>query len=225
MELVDGDLFGLIHGTKGQEPLVMGFEMAKNLMAQIIKGVGYMHGHARSILDLTSSDIVYMRTGTDYHLKIVRAAWAHLTAFRSENASLTGTRGYHAPEVEWKDDYCIDGDDITYSADVFSVGLIFWEILTGIKPGETRFRDKLTNMQMKVTDLLNNGFKDPVTKLWSHPRRDDFEFIIKTTLQKQGYSRRYENFIVNMLQGDPNKRIPQAFGSDTLVRLNAITPF
>jgi hypothetical protein len=220
MEYVDGDLFGLIHGRHGQAALQMDFEMAKDLMKQILEGVSYMHGHGRSLLDLTPHDIVYHRTASGYHLKIARAAWAHLTAFRSSSASLLGTRGYHAPEVEWKEDYGSAG----LSADVFSVGIIFWEILTGVYPSEPHTRDTETNKKIKPTDIFITRTKNPLTNRWEHPRQADFDGIVKFTLQRAPYSEPFQDFVLKMLRGDPEARIPQVIGHALLNTLAAIGP-
>jgi hypothetical protein len=220
MEYVDGDLFGLIHGRNGQPPLAMDFDMAKNLMAQIIEGVGYVHGHGQRILDLTPHDIVYHRTASGYHLKIARAAWAQFTALRSESARLLGTRGYHAPEVEWNPEY----GKPTLAADVFSVGMIFWEILTGNYPSEENLTDPVTNDRYKLTSLFIDHIKDPQTNWWVHPGQSDFDRAISDRLQLRAYARPFETFLLNMLQGDPEWRIPQEIGDDFLERLAEITP-
>lgn len=218
MELCDGDLYGLIHGRHGQAPLAMGFEMARDLMAQILEGVGYLHGHGYAHRDLKASNIVYFRTARGYHLKITDFGSAKFMVERRSSATLVGTRGYNAPEVEWREDYgCI-----TLSCDVFSVGIVFWEILTGSYPSEAHVRDTQTNQKIKPTDLASTHTKDPLTNRWSHPGQADFDGILRFTLQKQAYSKPFEAFVLNMVRFDPEARIPQAIGHDILIRLAAI---
>jgi hypothetical protein len=59
--------------------------------------------------------------------------------------------------VEWREDY----GTVTLSCDVFSVGIVFWEILTGSYPSEAHVRDTQTNQKIKPTDLASTH-----TKVW-----------------------------------------------------------
>lgn len=220
MELCDGDLFGLVHGRHGQAPLAMAFEMARDLMAQTLEGVGYLHGHGYGHRDLKASNIVYFRTARGYHLKITDTGSAKFMVERNSSAALVGTRGYNAPEIEFREDY----GTVTLSCDVFSLGIIFWEILTGSYPSEAHVRDTQTNLKIKPTDLASTHTKDPLTNRWSHPGQPDFDGIIRFTLGKQAYSKPFEAFVLNMLRFDPEARIPQAIGHDILIRLAAIRP-
>jgi serine/threonine protein kinase len=185
-------------------------------MEQILKGVGYIHGSGHKILDLTPSDIFFWRLPDHYIVKIMCLGEANHEAFRRVTLHPDGTNGYHAPEVEWEKDY----GETTFSADVFSLGMIFWEILTSCQPSQKKIKDTETNHLIKPIDLAADHIKDAHTQEWIHANQDAFDQIIRKELKMP--QNLFEDFLLNMLRFDPKKRIPQVIDKDILKSLSAI---
>ena len=210
MEVCDGTLFQLIHGSI----VTITFEIARDLISQLVEGIAYLHGYNWAHRDLTPRNIFYMRSLRGFHIKIGDYAIGSLFACRQTS----GTRGHSAPEIEWPADY----GDSTLACDVFSVGMISWELLTGIDPSLPHLRDSTTGQLVKATDLMAHHMRDPITKKMLHSSQNDFDMVIRFSLQERAHARPFENFLLHMLRFDSGSRYPGAFSADTNNRLWAL---
>ena len=219
MENYEGTLFDLIKGIpKRSAPLNVTFELAKALLLQLTEGLSHLHGHNLMHCDLNHRTVVFQSTPFGYRLKILDSPWAHHIIRRHYDATLKGPRGFVAPEIEWKKDY----GGVALTCDVYSLGLIFWMILTGNDPEEADIRDNQTGTKIKITHLAADHSRDALTKKLHHKGQHDFDSIIRFTLQSKPYARPFENMIACMVQFDPGARFPQAISQDTVNRINAI---
>jgi serine/threonine protein kinase len=120
MELLEGsDLKHLIEAGKLQSR-----ELALSMMEQILDGLAF--AHARGVLhrDLKPGNIHVLPSG---RIKIMDFGLARRTADAAASGVVMGTPYYMAPEQ-------VRGDPPTTRSDIFSVGAMFYEMLSGRRP-------------------------------------------------------------------------------------------
>lgn len=121
MECVEGkslgDYFNL--GVK--------FELrdATSIMAQLLEALEYAHVHSVWHRDIKPANIIIMSSG---RVKLADFGVARIETFdRTQTNMLLGTPGYIAPE------YYL-GAEIDHRVDIFSSGVVFYQLLTGQAP-------------------------------------------------------------------------------------------
>eukprot|EP00884_Botryococcus_braunii_P017382 jgi/Botrbrau1/4327/Bobra.0232s0018.1 len=123
-----GNLYSLLMNSRGwqwnQRAAVMGLDIAR--------GVAYLHSKSVIHLDLKSANILLTADG---RAKIADVGLAHMMKENRTHASnlAMGTFAWMAPEV-------ILSGRAGYSADIFSLGVILWELVTGEVPQRGRMR-------------------------------------------------------------------------------------
>jgi hypothetical protein len=126
MELVDGpNLRIYLAGRGGTLPP----QEACDLAAQVATGLAAAHAQGVVHLDLKPENILVVQHAQPPTLKIADFGLAALLldAGREQPASVAGTPGYIAPEM-------LAGGVPTAAADVFALGVVLVEILTGARP-------------------------------------------------------------------------------------------
>lgn len=102
-----------------------------DLVAQILSGLEEAHDAGVVHADLKSDNVVVERRRGDWDLvKVVDFGIARLVGQPSKDGAektICGTPEYMAPEV-------IQGEDPTYSSDLYSVGVMLYELLIGSTP-------------------------------------------------------------------------------------------
>jgi serine/threonine protein kinase len=123
MEYVEGEtLLALI---KAAAPAPIELEAALALIEDVLRGLAYAHAAGIIHRDIKPANILVTSEG--------RAKVADFGIARPKNSSMTaagalmGTPNYMSPEQ-------VLGQPLTPKADVFSTGVLFFEMLTGIKP-------------------------------------------------------------------------------------------
>lgn len=152
MEYVDGaDLKHVLEYQRGL-PFYMPVEVATFIATKICQGLSYAHelcapdGRPLSIVhrDITPANILITRHG---EVKIVDFGLAKASSHLGDSDAgvIKGKFGYLAPET-------VQGQPVDHRVDVFSVGIILWEMLTGRRLflGET---DYDTVMQVSKAEI------------------------------------------------------------------------
>jgi len=124
MELMDGgDLESLMRKH------VLSVGEAVHIMAQILEGISYAHRMATVHRDLKPENILFTSDGV---AKITD--WGIGKYMASEGLTKTldtkGTLAYSAPEQFDTKEY----GEVDWQTDIFQLGIVFYEILTGVKP-------------------------------------------------------------------------------------------
>lgn len=100
-------------------------EVAMNIMGELLTAIAYAHEQGIIHRDLKPANIMVQPDG---HVRIMDFGIAHAVVEPSGGAgSLAGTPRYMSPEQ-------IQGQPIDVRSDVFSLGVIFYELLSGRRP-------------------------------------------------------------------------------------------
>ena len=109
------------------------------IMLQLTSGVDYIHRHGIVHRDLKPDNLFYMSDGT---LKISDFGIAAPIGTVNEGDSIQGTIYYCAPEV-------ITGAPVAIANDIYSMGVVFYELLTGQVPFDGESVEEVAMKQMK----------------------------------------------------------------------------
>eukprot|EP00884_Botryococcus_braunii_P017386 jgi/Botrbrau1/4330/Bobra.0232s0020.2 len=127
--MAGGNLYNFLLNSRGWH-----WNQRAALMAlDIARGVAYLHSQSVIHLDLKSANVLLTNDG---RAKIADVGLAHMMKENRTHASNLGmgTFAWMAPEV-------ILHGRAGYSADVFSLGVILWELVTGEVPERGRMRE------------------------------------------------------------------------------------
>lgn len=100
---------------------------AIKIMTEVSSAVEYLHLHNITHRDLKPENIVLQDEKNVLSYKLIDLGYAKELGEKSTSASLVGTLNYVAPEILWKEKY-------SCSVDYWSLGILFYELLTGIRP-------------------------------------------------------------------------------------------
>ncbi|KAL6062210.1 serine/threonine-protein kinase STY17 isoform X1 [Balamuthia mandrillaris] len=130
-ELMDGDVEKLLHSPQGKNmSLFERLVMAKDAAL----GMTWLHCTEPAVIhrDLKTANLLYKRTGNSYVIKVCDFGLSAIKPdrvknMRNEEGDAPGTPLYMAPEV-------MEGREYNEKADVYSFGIILWEIYTCKEP-------------------------------------------------------------------------------------------
>ena len=124
MELLDGkSLASLVQAR----PVPLSLEAALDVTAQVCDGLHYAHQHSIVHRDIKPANLFLTPGGTVKILDfgIARFGSMHMTAA----GALVGTPDYMSPEQ-------VRGDEIDRRTDLWAVGVLLYQLLSGVKPFE-----------------------------------------------------------------------------------------
>ncbi|ELR14068.1 protein kinase domain containing protein [Acanthamoeba castellanii str. Neff] len=130
-ELLEGDLYDLIHKQKVKLSLFQKMKLAKDAAL----GMNWLHHSNPRIIhrDLKLANLLIYRQGDEYRVKLCDFGLSAIKESSQEAirdlGAVRGTPLYMAPEVMRKRDF-------NEKADVYSFGIVLWELLTEQKPFE-----------------------------------------------------------------------------------------
>ena len=146
MELMErGSLYSILHDNASSSYAPSNTIERLRLALDIADGMRFLHKSGVVHRDLKSANVL---VGSDGRAKIADFG---LSSYHQQAQTLVtnviSTPAYSAPEV-------IRGEGaITSSADVFSFGVILWELLTGLSPWEGKTTVQIIFMSMQGTNL------------------------------------------------------------------------
>ena len=127
----EGDPFLSMKLVEGAQPVSLAVRPAREavrVLLQVVRAVQFAHERGVLHRDLKPGNILVDRMGhvwlTDFGLAKVLGSGSQLTMTRD----IMGTPAYMAPEQ------CRAGTDLTISADVYGLGAVLYEMLTGAPP-------------------------------------------------------------------------------------------
>lgn len=174
MEYVDGtDLAEIIEKT-GPLPVDVGIMIA----IQVCSALDYAHMRGLVHRDIKPSNIMIKRNGEVKLMDFGIAHTRHLDALTMPG-TLIGTPAYMSPEQ-------ILGQPLDVQSDIFSFGIVLYEMFTGIKP----FTDEET--RAVTAKILKDSFRSPRRVNSSIPCA--LQRIIKKCMKKKPL-RRYDSML------------------------------
>ncbi len=168
MEYLEGySLETVIH-----RKLDMNLRLAAQIAYQVCLALQYAHRQHLVHRDIKPGNIMVME---NFHVKVMDFGIAH---FESSNLTQTGiamgTPSYISPEQ-------LKGEPVTPSSDIFSTGVVLYEILTGKKPFKG---ESISNLIMRIVN------EDPTPPSELNPKIPQMlDLIVKKALQKDPYNR------------------------------------
>lgn len=150
-------------------------QQAVHIISQVLSALSYAHGQGIVHRDLKPDNIFLLPDGT---VKVVDFGIARIGATSmTQIGQIMGTPGYMSPEQ-------VKGETVGPASDIFSVGLILYEIVTGEKPFSS---DSPTSTMYKI---VNDELKPPhLTKPDIPPQLE--AVITRATLKRP--SKRYNS--------------------------------
>jgi serine/threonine-protein kinase len=115
---------------------------ACSVMLEILEGVNYIHSRNVIHRDLKPLNIFYGADGSvkisDFGISVIVGSKMNV----NENAKIMGTAQYLAPEL-------IRGGKPSFQSDIYSLGITFYEIITGKVPFDSSDPKEVVAMQVK----------------------------------------------------------------------------
>ncbi len=144
MEYVDGEDLASLLRRIGRLPADKGLEIARQLCA----GLAAAHEHGVVHRDLKPANAMLDGRGR------VRITDFGLAGFSGEDGGRAGTPAYMAPEQ-------LSGDEVTPKSDIYSLGLMLYEIFTGKRAFEaTTFADMMRRRERSAPTHPSHIVKD-----------------------------------------------------------------
>jgi serine/threonine protein kinase len=174
MEYVDGTNLAEIIEKTGPLPVDVGVMIA----IQVCDALEYAHMRGLVHRDIKPSNIMIKRNG---EVKLMDFGIAHTRNLESLTlpGTLIGTPSYMSPEQ-------ILGQELDVRSDIFSFGIVLYEMFTGVKP----FADD--DSRPVTTRIVQDAFRSPRRVNSMIPRR--LQCLIKKCLRKKPH-RRYESML------------------------------
>ncbi|XP_043260785.1 inhibitor of nuclear factor kappa-B kinase subunit alpha-like isoform X2 [Colletes gigas] len=167
---------------------------AINVMKDISSAVEYLHSKSITHRDLKPENIVLQEEHDNITYKLIDLGYAKELGEASISASIVGTLNYVAPELLWKQKY-------SCSVDYWSLGILFYELVTGTRPFLPKVQHTMTWMQ----HIKNKGYND-ICVFESEGKIIFHENIPGPTNLSRCLRKRLVEWFRVALQWDPKKR-------------------
>ncbi|XP_014483184.1 PREDICTED: inhibitor of nuclear factor kappa-B kinase subunit beta-like isoform X2 [Dinoponera quadriceps] len=122
---------------------------AVKVMTEVSSAVEYLHSQNITHRDLKPENIVLQDENNVLLYKLIDLGYAKELGEASLSASLVGTLNYVAPELLWQKKY-------SCSVDYWSLGILFYEVVTGIRP----FLPKMQHTMEWMKQIQNKDYED-----------------------------------------------------------------
>lgn len=148
-----------LHAAGTQQRLFGWSRRGRRVAYDIAKALNYLHSKGVVHMDIKSSNVLLTASGT---AKLADVAFSRLQqgTFLSD-LPLVGTFAWVAPEI------LMGGRNCTAAVDIYSFGVVLWEIITGERPQRGRLRSPRVPQEcpQDVADLLDRMLsQDPVDR-------------------------------------------------------------
>ncbi len=172
MEFLEGRELRDIMNDRGALPV----DQVLDVAAQVALGLAYAHEHGIVHRDVKPSNIMLVRDG---HAKISDFGIARMasSAVRTQTGMVLGSPKYMSPEQ-------VMGKEIDQRSDIFSLGVMLYEMLTGQAPFDGENVNAIMYQTLNVVPVQANSLNPDVPEM--------VNFILAKALSK-GAEDRYQN--------------------------------
>ena len=165
-----GSLYKILHN----ENVEITWPERLSIALQAAKGVNYLHRYNRQILhrDIKSRNFLLDRNNEGYLVKICDFGLAKTqgeTRRQSkDDTAVAITLPWTAPEILRFEEY-------TDKSDIYSLGIVFWELATNKKPYDNCADDVVSRsvrdgQRLPLTEIQPSNFHTVIQKCWAHNR-------------------------------------------------------
>ena len=123
-----GDLWRAL--SKDAAHVFSWYRRGRAVALDVVRGLAFMHSKKVMHLDLKSANILLGRDGT---AKVADVGLAKILTRDATHVSMEGTFDWAAPEV-------LSGQDVSEKADIYSLSVVLWEVVTGERPHMRQMR-------------------------------------------------------------------------------------
>jgi serine/threonine protein kinase len=172
MEFLEGRELRDIMNERGMLPV----DQVLDVVAQVAMGLAYAHEHGIVHRDVKPSNIMLVRDG---HVKITDFGIARMasSSVRTQTGMVLGSPKYMSPEQ-------VMGKEIDQRSDIFSLGVMLYEMLTGQAPFDGENVNAIMYQTLNVVPVPPNSLNPAVPEM--------VNFIVAKALTK-GSEDRYQN--------------------------------
>eukprot|EP00884_Botryococcus_braunii_P003547 jgi/Botrbrau1/13193/Bobra.0351s0006.1 len=181
---------GNLSDALAKDPNARWYQKGGQIAMDIAQGMAFLHSRGVIHLDLKSPNVLLKR---DYTAKIADVGLSHIIGSHSHASQLmAGSFHWMAPEV-------MVYRRATYKADVFSFGVILWEICTGESPRRGRLRPLQApdDCPQEVADLVNQCLQQDFNL---RPTAKEAIFILRDILHMKGGGAEVEDAAATEIQ-------------------------
>jgi parallel beta-helix repeat protein len=168
MEFVDGDTISSYAERFAQEPTAL-----LRYFIQLLEGIHACHLKGIIHRDIKPANILINRDG---HLRLVDFGIAKSAKKQTKTGIAMGTPHYMSPEQ------CLGKSEITGKADVYSIGIMLWEFLSGALPFD--ITTEVDDPALSIA-LMHLNEPPPADKLRSQPSAAPFIDLLTAMLAKK----------------------------------------
>ncbi|CAF4037688.1 unnamed protein product, partial [Rotaria sp. Silwood1] len=165
-----------------------------SIALQAAKGVHFLHQYKPQILhrDIKSSNFLLEKKHEEYLVKICDFG---LAKTRSETTCQTRNKTTESFTLAWAAPEILKFEDYTEKSDIYSLGIVYWELATSRKPYDGLAPDLITHrvcdgQRLPIQKIKPSNFDRVIEKCWAHnpndrPNSNHLMEMIKDCLQKQ----------------------------------------
>lgn len=172
MEYIEGETLKQYIDSKGK----LSEKKIKSLFCQMLDAVGYVHDQNLVHRDIKPSNFMITKKG---QLKLLDFGIAKNTDTSSSDYTQTGTTQNMGTPMYMSPEQIKSTKDVTLQSDIYSLGVVLWNMVTGKKPYDTNTTSTFELQTKIVTEKL------PYTS-------SIFDLIIQTSTAKE-LSERFKN--------------------------------
>jgi serine/threonine-protein kinase CTR1 len=185
-----GSLYEMLHDGK----TVLVWPQRLSIALQSAKGTHYLHQLQPPILhrDVKSLNLLLERAHEGYTVKLCDFGLAHT---RSETSCLTAVPNLLACTLQWTAPEILRLERHTEKSDIYSLGVVYWELATGQKPYEY-YKDVviresvLAGGRLEIPEITPSSFGTVIHKCWAHdpvdrPNSSDLVEMIEKCIEMQ----------------------------------------
>jgi serine/threonine-protein kinase PpkA len=171
------------------------------VVVQIAAALDFAHGHGVVHRDLKPANIMFRDSGTPVLTDFGIARYQDATATRlTQTGMLVGTPTYMSPEQ-------VNGDAVDGRADLYSLGVLFYEMLAGVPPfrGDTPIAVLMAHLTQQPPPLPDEfrSFQDVMDRMLAKNRDERFQSMKEFSHELKSRLTQ-SNTLMMRLQIDPN---------------------
>lgn len=151
-----------------------------HLALSLAKALQFLHQKKIIHRDLKSANIL-LTANTD----LLTAKIADFGISKTQYPSIVSSQAV-SQALAWCAPEVLQGEKVTYAADVFSAGMILWEIFTGRRPfaGRTALKEWIISGKKESCEDLPTAYAALITRCWAvDPHKRPSAVELATTLQ------------------------------------------